>query len=373
MAEKGFFEQPRPQSLVKSRVVSQYFGAWSGIMQSVARTSTYRGDGRIAYLDLYAGPGYYADGTESTPLLVLKQVLASPYLRDHLVTLFNDKSRTKADSLRQAIAGLPGIDQLRFEPEITSLEVGQQIVDQLGQRRLVPSLLFADPWGYKGLSLTLLKSVLKDWGCDCMFFLNCERINRDLTNPRAAKKHIDSLFGVRRAEQLRAIVDRLSPYERRVAVREAICEAVKEVRGDYVLPFAFYDDSGHAVRHYLVFASKSAKAYEKMKGIMARASSRAAQGVPAYAYCPADESQPQLLPASRPLDDLERLLVEEFGGRTLSVSEVYRQHGVGTQYIPRNYKMALLSLETQGLVTISRRTTSRRRDQLGDAAIVTFR
>ena len=372
MAERRFFEQPRPQSLVKSKIVAQYFGAWSGIMQNVARRNTYRGDGRIAYFDLYAGPGYYTDGTESTPLLVLRQVLASPYLSDHLVTLFNDKSRTKADSLRQAIAGLPGIDQLRFKPQVTSLEVGQQIVDQLDQSRLVPSLLFADPWGYKGLSLPLLKSVLKDWGCDCMFFLNCERINRDLTNPRAAKKHIDSLFGVERAEQLRAMVDRLSPYERRVAVREAIREAVKEVGGDYVLPFAFYDDPGHAVRHYLVFASKSVEAYEKMKGIMARASSRAAQGVPAYAYCPADESQPQLLPASRPLDDLERLLLEAFGGRTLSVGEVYRQHGIGTQYISKNYKMALLSLEARGDVTITRKTKSSRRDQLGDSAVVTF-
>src|SRR5207248_10024637 len=39
------------------------------------------------------------------------------------------------------------------------------------------TFLFVDPFGYKGLSLQLVNSVIKDWGCDCVFFFNYNRIS----------------------------------------------------------------------------------------------------------------------------------------------------------------------------------------------------
>ncbi len=50
------------------------------------------------------------------------------------------------------------------------------------QMNLVPTFFFVDPWGYKGLSLRLINSVLKNWGCDCIFFFNYTRINMGLEN-----------------------------------------------------------------------------------------------------------------------------------------------------------------------------------------------
>jgi three-Cys-motif partner protein len=44
-------------------------------------------------------------------------------------------------------------------------------------RPIIPTFAFIDPYGYKGLSLGLVHAVLKDWACECLFFLNYNRIN----------------------------------------------------------------------------------------------------------------------------------------------------------------------------------------------------
>jgi hypothetical protein len=82
-----------------------------------------------------------------------------------------------------------------------------------------------------------------------------------------------------------------------------------------------------------------------MKDIMARESSEQQQGVPTFEYSPASERFPLLFELSRPLDDLEDMLLEDFAGRRLSLQAVYEQHSVGKRYIKKNYKKALTNLE----------------------------
>ncbi len=52
------------------------------------------------------------------------------------------------------------------------------------------------------MTLRLINSVLKDWGCDCCFFFNYSRVNAGLAND-AVEQHMDALFGQERANSLR--------------------------------------------------------------------------------------------------------------------------------------------------------------------------
>jgi three-Cys-motif partner protein len=87
MSLKKFFTKTTRQSIIKTKIVSKYFWAWA----KVIIPSTKKGSNKIAYIDLFAGPGRYEDGTKSTPLLILEQAIADQNLRDMLVTIFNDK------------------------------------------------------------------------------------------------------------------------------------------------------------------------------------------------------------------------------------------------------------------------------------------
>ena len=87
MTTGTFFDEQKEQSLVKSAIVSKYFWAWAKVITSV-QNKYGTPDKKIAYIDLFAGPGRYEDNTMSTPLLVLEKAIAEPEMAERLVTFF---------------------------------------------------------------------------------------------------------------------------------------------------------------------------------------------------------------------------------------------------------------------------------------------
>jgi len=371
MTENSFFNEQKEQSLIKARIVEKYFWAWAKVIISKVKKGS-SSNQKIAYVDLFAGAGRYKDGSKSTPVKVLETAIADTDMRNMLVSIFNDADVENVNSLQQAIDSIPGIENLKYRPQISKYEVGEDIVKIFQSMKLVPTLFFVDPWGYKGLSLQLVNSVVKDWGCDCIFFFNYNRINMGLNND-AVKEHINALFGQVRADQLRERLKTLTPQERELTVVEYICEALKEMGGKYVLPFRFRHEMGNRTSHHLIFVSKHPKGYEIMKEIMAKESSEQTQGVPSFEYNPATLQQPLLFELTRPLDQLESMLLDNFSGKTMTMVEIYDQHHQGKPYIKKNYKTALSNLESQGKITVhSPEDKKRRKGTFADDLKVTF-
>lgn len=342
-----FFDEQAEQSQVKTAIVTKYFWAWAKIITATLKRRG--GDNRIGYIDLFAGPGRYEDGAMSTPLLILQQAIAEPEFRANLLTIFNDKDQENTSKLVEEIAKLPGIETLARKPNVQTNEVGIEIVKDFEDKNLIPILFFVDPWGYKGLSLRLINSVLKDWGCECIFFFNYNRINMGLANP-FVKAHMDALFGEERASQLRERMEPMNPEQRELAIVEEICEALVEMGGRYVLPFRFRNEKGTRTSHHLIFVSKHPLGYGIMKEVMAKESSTHEQGVPTFEYNPATSDQPLLFELARPLDDLEDMLLDYFAGRSLTMQDVFDQHNYGRRYIKKNYKDVLTKLEQAGKI-----------------------
>jgi len=358
MNTDDFFEESTEQSRIKAAIVRDYFGAWAQIILK-------KQPGLIAYADLFAGPGRYKDGTKSTPLLVLERAIADPEMRERLVTIFNDADPENVRLLRAEIVALPEIEKLKHQPTVDVGEVGDETVQAFQKIDLVPTFLFADPWGYKGLSLSLIGSILRNWGCDCVFFFNYNRINPGLGN-EAVKEHMDALFGLDRAKRLREELAGLPSWEREPAIIEALCEALGELGARYVLPFCFKDDRGARTSHHLVFVSKNPVGYGIMKDIMAKASSEQHQGVASFGYCPASTIHPRLFELNRPLDDLEEMLLRDFAGQTLTTQRIYDLHNVGRPYTMKNYKAVLLKMEEGGLIQAEPPAVKRRKGTFAD-------
>jgi three-Cys-motif partner protein len=358
-----FFDEREDQSEVKARIVSKYFYVWAKIIVPHARSQ------RIAYIDLFAGPGRYKDGSASTPLMVLERAIAEPALRDSLVTMFNDEDPEHITNLESEIAKLPGIETLKYKPDISTGSVGAGIAASLQSMKLVPTFSFIDPFGYKGLSLGLVQGAIKDWGSDCVFFFNYNRINAGISN-ELVDDHINSLFGEERATRLREAVKGKNPAQREAIVLEHLAQALKELGGKFVLPFRFRNAAGTRSTHHLIFVSKHVRGYEIMKEIMAKESSTHDQGVPSLEYSPADASTPLLFSLQRPLEKLAEELPTKFSGRRISMVQIYNEHHVDTPFIKKNYKDALLALEAKGV--ISAEPAKRKGGTFGDNVIVTF-
>ncbi|GAI24039.1 unnamed protein product, partial [marine sediment metagenome] len=168
-----FFVEPLDQSKVKGQIVAKYFDAWANIIITAGRKR------KIAYIDLFAGQGYYKDGTESTPLLILKKAIEKTKIGQKLITEFNDQNANYIDSLHKAIEQLEGIENLPNPPKLTNIRISKEIVERYDGKNLLPTLFFLDPWGYKGLSLDLIRVAIKEWASECVLFFNYKRINMD--------------------------------------------------------------------------------------------------------------------------------------------------------------------------------------------------
>jgi three-Cys-motif partner protein len=376
MAKKEFFAEQLPGSKVKSNIVSQYFTKWSKVIIGQVKKT----NGDLGYLDFFCGPGKYEDGSDSTPLMILKQAIDDTYLRDHLVTLFNDQLPGNIQRLEQAITEIPETSTLKHQPIVLNETVGGEIVKIMKEINLLPSLVFVDPWGYKGLSLELIGSVIKDWGCDCIFFFNYNRINAAITNP-FMRNLVNGLFGEGRAVMLRQSVKHLDAEKREKLVLQTFIEALKEIRGDHTWRFKFYQEEIDKTSHFIIFVSKHPLGYSLMKETMA-ANCERDFGVPIYEFKPGRSALPPPIridlfgKASRqnPLEALKEDLLAGFSGRKATVQEIFFEHHLEKPYILANYKTALLELEAAGKISTEPKNRIMRNGKLtmADAVKITF-
>lgn len=364
---KQFFNEAREQSQIKTAIVTKYFDAWWKIL--VPRVS--KSHGKIGYLDLFAGPGRFEDGTISTPLMILQKAIEQPALADALVTMFNDASADHSSRLKQAIAGIENIGRLRYPPTVSCDEVGDQFVKNFERMKLIPTLFFVDPFGYKGLSLRLVNSVLKDWGCDCIFFFNYNRISMGINNDKV-EEHMNGLFGEAGADKLRESLTGLAPLERELKIVEELAIALNPTGNRYVLPFRFVQPDGSRTSHHLIFVSKNLTAYSIMKGVMYKESSSFEQGVATFEYNKPYRDQGLLFELNLPLEDLQESLCTEFAGMTLTAKQLIDSHHVGKRFIEKNYKDVLKSLEACGRIKTNPAAADRRKNSFAETVTITF-
>jgi three-Cys-motif partner protein len=354
-----FFEQSTEQSRVKAAIVADYFETWARV---IAPTTKKSGGQRVGYIDLFAGPGRYEDGTKSTPLLILERATHSPALRDMLVSVLNDSAQNHSESLSAAIDALRGIETLRHQPEVNASQVDNALAQALQKARLIPSFFFIDPWGYKGLTLGLLKGAIKDWGSDCVFFFNYTRINMGITNA-AVEEHMAGIFGANRLALLREWIANLEPGKREELILTELESALRELGGKFILPFRFRDRHARTT-HYLIFVTKHFKGYGLMREIMAKRTSCRAQGVawPRLEHCLKDVLMPPLdLDIDRPIDRLVEHLARSYSGQTLQGASLFERDSVGTPYVWANYREALLRLEAAGKIVAMPPASQRRK------------
>jgi three-Cys-motif partner protein len=340
--EAEFFKKLREGSRVKQRIVIDYFVAYNRVMAPGPRA-------KVGYADLFAGPGLYrsAEGVteKSIPILVAEAVIQDPLFRDKVHLWFNEGNPENYNQLKIAIDSVPGIQTLRYRPTVGDKIIDARWADKL-RKLSVPTLVFLDPCGYKGLSLKLVASILRGFGNDCIFFFNYSRINMKL-DLAIMNRSVDEFFEPERAKILRAKIQNRSPAEREEVILAAVKASITEA-GAIPLDFGFSSDSGRR-SHYLVYASKDQSAAHMMKIILRSASSVVTEGVGSGEHNPRAAAQgPSLFGG---LYEVETRLLSVFAGRMITFGSLLQEEAQ-TNYTESNYRDAVLNLERDGRVTL---------------------
>lgn len=353
-----FFEEQTAASGVKARMISKYFDTWAHIVWRKAKEL--RQD--IAYVDLYCGPGRYGDNEKSTPLLVLEKAIKRPELREMLITVFNDEDADRLAQLEKEIAALPGIETLKHKPQLLNHKIGPDVEAYFLRHSTIPSLTFIDPFGYAGLTRNLIKGVTKNWGCDCVFFFNYDRINRALSTSIFTPR-MEAIFGAERAAVLEKRMqsikgsNRGKPAMREEEIVDALTEALEEINDSYVRSFRF--KKGNRTTHMLVFVTKHPRGYLAMNERMAMEGYMDAKGIPNYTFYDPPRPVENLL-IYEEFDSLKRMLRERYVGKPRTLLQIYEEHSLRRNFIKNNYKDALHELQMEGYADTNRERIARK-------------
>lgn len=150
MAADKFFEEIQPAAVLKHELLKRYLPVFVWKLGSTSR------DGKVCYVDGYAGPGVYKDGSPGSPALAVNaaRMIAESKSGDRLVGYFVEEKPANAQALRDYFAS-ESIDWQVFEGDVHDrLPDVMQQVD--GYR---PLFAFLDPFGL-GIPLDMLGQVV---------------------------------------------------------------------------------------------------------------------------------------------------------------------------------------------------------------------
>lgn len=350
MTDKKFFEQQTASSKIKASIVSEYFPSYCKII-----TKKYM-PGEIRFVDLFAGPGIYKDGNVSTPILIARQCKQDEFLKSKVKLLFNDMEYTeilKENFIKEFPDGT-----FSKSPHFGNKTVGQDenIREFLlrnthkGEKNECPSLLFIDPFGYKGIETKVLAEFLKNWGNEIFLFVNIKRIHPALANDKFDDLMKD-LFPTT-LEQVRK--DRrytLHTSERISLIVQCLGKEYENLLKSkiYYTAFKFQEEDNEATSHYILHITKHHRGFDLVKQIYNDFANVGTifDGVNTYTFDAKkleDERVELFDQDSMNIDRLKETLSKNFKGRKLSAIQLFEEHQKDTLYSRHHYSVALRKL-----------------------------
>lgn len=272
MAKKNpidFFNVQEPHSKVKSEIVSKYFSSWIDIMKSKG--------GKMTYLDLFSGRGYYKDGNKSTPLMIFDQIESKPEIHNNINIHFYEKETVLIDDLRIKVQKHSVYKKLAIEPVFNNITVTSETIKSLPNND--KTLTFIDPCGYTDLSEELLLEVLNNWGSDCIFYFSTYGMRRNLTQDNQQDNFI-KIFGKDEYLKLKKEIKKLkSGKQQDLLILSTLDKVLNKKDKIYSCGIRMDLKDKKLSNYYLIFISKHWRGFQIMKSIM---------GNPKYSICDSD-------------------------------------------------------------------------------------
>lgn len=256
-----------PHTLAKHEILRRYLDAWFPILGSW--------QGRVVYLDAFAGPGIYKGGEPGSPIVALESLLSHPAFpklaRCEFVFIFLEPREDRFEVLEEKIAELKvrhapfpknvhvSVLQRRFD------EGAAEILSDLERQKteLAPTFAFIDPFGFKDTPLELICRLLSFPRCEVLFTFMFDHINRFLEQESVAG-HIEGLFGTGGFQEAAS----KQGDERKTFLRDLFREQLKTLCGfDYVTSFEMVNRQGHSI-YFLFYGTRNIKGIEVMKSAL---------------------------------------------------------------------------------------------------------
>ncbi|MGB8946178.1 MAG: three-Cys-motif partner protein TcmP [Streptomyces sp.] len=338
-----------PHTKAKHDLLKFYLGGWFPVLSSY--------NGKIVFLDGFAGPGRYHSGEPGSPLIALDTLLTHSYfskMECEFLFFFCEAKKDRFESLSQQIAGYkethqPWPENVRVELIHSKFsDTATSLVEHLKtqKKRLAPTFAFVDPFGFSGLPMSLMADLLSFNGCELFVNYMVDHVNRFATAGNVDRT-LEELFGTTdyrnvgqgHAQSRQQFLHDL--YERQLT---EICKF------RYVQSFAMINKTGH-IGYYLFHGTRDVKGVELMKNAMWKVD-------PGGGYQFSDRlvGQDVLFTESEVnTDPLRKAILEKYAGRRVSITALEQFTLIYTPYRKTHLRRPVLTpLEREGVIRVDR-------------------
>ena len=258
-----------PHTKAKHMILRKYVEAWAPILSQGGF------NGRIAYIDGFAGPGKYATGEDGSPVVVLNALrnhVAKERFRSEFVNLFVEENKERSqileDTIKDRCSPLP--KWIKYEVIHGEFnEVLSEIISKLEKegQKLAPCLCFVDPFGWSDLVYSVLANFMKYEKAELLITFMAGYLSRFVWD----EAHMNSIEKLFNGEQIAAI--KQAPNSEGAIMKfflENLKGKMKEsgIESEvFHLAFSACNEYNR-LEYYLIYISKSCKGFEAMKAAM---------------------------------------------------------------------------------------------------------
>ena len=332
------------QTQGKHLILDTYLQGWFPILGN--------GNSRILFIDGFAGPGEYRDGGQGSPLVALECIRrhrqAGRLANTEAVCLFIEQDAARVAHLRALLAARGDDEKTKIHLWEGTFEdnVGETL-DYLDEqkRRLAPAFVMIDPFGVKGIPMSLIERILANRRSECFISFMDEPMRR-WHEHSAFEHHLDELFGT--AEWRQCLI--MSTWEEKRDFLHALYnQQLKRHGAQYVVQCQLWNGNRHIYTIY--FATGHEKGCDLMKQAMWKA-------VPdgSFQFRGHNQQQPVLFSPDVDTGLLATQLQEKFGDTPTPVETIERFVMTDETVFHTGHlrQKTLRPLEKQGRIAVDR-------------------
>ena len=248
-----------PHTKGKHMVLQHYMGAWLPIMT--------KWNGRVLFIDAFAGPGEYSGGEPGSPVIALRALIDHParnQMQNEINYLFIEKDPERKEHLDGVLSRLKGELPSNCNYNVfksTFDETLKSVLDTIDQQnaRLAPAFVMIDPFGVSGTPMSTIGRILTNPRSEVYISLMYREMNRFLEHPSFAP-HLDDLFG---CSDWREAINVVDSESRKKLLFDLYKNQLKECGAKYVVHIELYE--GQQLVYAIFFGTQHLEGCDKMK------------------------------------------------------------------------------------------------------------
>lgn len=321
-----------PHTEAKLGILRKYLDAWLPIMT--------KWNGRILYVDGFAGPGKYVGGKDGSPIIAIKAVLEhKAEINSEIAMLFVEKDNDRAEFLNSTLSAMKISSNVSFKVACAKFDEHlTEILDAIDAQKatLAPAFVFIDPFGFTGIPFNLIQRIMENSKCEVLITFMYEEINRFIGDKKLWPNLVET-FGT---DKWKRVINEKDPSIRTNTLHRIYKEQLEHSAGiKFVRSFKMVNKANRT-DYFLFFGTNSITGLKKMKEAMWKVDQAGAFQFSDATYNP---DQAVLFELGPNFVELKKLLLGNFKGKTVSVKEIENFILTQTPFRETHYKRQILA------------------------------